>query len=234
VPGPVEAGFHRVAWDLRYPILDPWQPEAEREGAEEGAGVLVAPGRFSVTMSTRIDGAWTDLGQRQSFEVVSVREPTLPGTSQPERVAFDRQVDELRRASTGTVKAIDALVFELDAILEILPATSAEPSLYETANSIRQGLKRQRDRLTENPTRGIYNDLGQVPVDDRLGHARFAPKTNAYGPTPAQRESYAIAREVYADTRASLGDLVDVQYDALKRSLDAAGVPWTPGRSIQR
>jgi hypothetical protein len=149
-------------------------------------------------------------------------------------VAFDRQVDELRRAATGTVKTIDALVHELDAILEVLPATSAEPALHATANSIRQGLKRQRDRLTENPTRGIYNDLGQVPVEDRLAHARFTPKSNAYGPTPAQRESYAIAREVYADTSTSLGELVDVQYSALKKSLDAAGVPWTPGRSIQR
>jgi photosystem II stability/assembly factor-like uncharacterized protein len=234
VPGPVEAGFHRVAWDLRYPVLDPWRPKAEREADDDGAGVLVAPGRFSVTMSKRIDGVWTDLGQRQSFDAVSIREPTLPGTSQPERVAFDRQVDELRRASTGTVKAIDSLVPELDAILETLPATSADPSLYGTANAIRQGLKRQRDRLAANPTRDIYNDLGQVPVEDRLGHARFTPRSNAYGPTPAQRESYAIAREVYADASARLGELVDVQYAALKQALDAAGVPWTPGRGIQR
>ena len=26
IEGSVEAGFHRVAWDLRFPTLTPWQP----------------------------------------------------------------------------------------------------------------------------------------------------------------------------------------------------------------
>ena len=36
-----------------------------------------------------------------------------------------------------------------------------------------------------------------------------------------------------ADVVEELGRLVYTDYAALKRALDGAGVPWTPGRGIQ-
>ncbi|MDH5345539.1 MAG: glycosyl hydrolase, partial [Gammaproteobacteria bacterium] len=117
VEAPAKAGFQRVAWDLRYPVVEPWLPEAER-GKSFGtpAGVLVAPGRYEVAMFERIDGELRDLGQRQTFDVVSIRAPTLPGSSQQERVTFSRRVDEMRRAVNGTLKSIDEVLVQLDAI----------------------------------------------------------------------------------------------------------------------
>ena len=93
IEGPVEAGFHRVAWNLRYPALDPWAPveDPEDEG-EEGTGVLAVPGTYTVSMQKRVDGVLSDLGQRQTFEVVSIREPTLPGSTQEQRVVFESQI----------------------------------------------------------------------------------------------------------------------------------------------
>jgi len=234
VEGPVEAGFHRVAWDLRYPPVEAWVPlEQRQEEYIPTAGVLVAPGTFSVSMFRRVDGVLTDLGQSQSFDVVSIREATLPGSTQQQRVVFDNQVDELVRANQGTVKTIDAIVAEIVAMKEVLLSSTADPSLYEIANSIQQRIQAERDRLTNNETRGNYNDLDEMTVGARLFHARFAPGTNAYGPTPAQRESLRIARRLYDDVTQQLSNLVDVEYAGLKVALDAAGVPWSPGRGIQ-
>ncbi|MEM9173482.1 MAG: hypothetical protein AAGA84_12340, partial [Pseudomonadota bacterium] len=67
-----------------------------------------------------------------------------------------------------------------------------------------------------------------------LWHARFSPTTQAYGPTPAQRESLRIAKALYQDVSATLTTLIETEYDALKAAMDAAGVPWTPVRGIQR
>jgi hypothetical protein len=77
-----------------------------------------------------------NLVQSRTFDVVSIREPTLPGSTQEQRVVFDNQVNELARASEGTVKSIDAIVAELDAAKESLLSSTADPSLYEIANSI--------------------------------------------------------------------------------------------------
>jgi len=231
IEGPVEAGFHRVSWDLRYPALEAWAPEEERWF--EPAGVLVVPGTFSVSMHKRVDGVLSDLGQRQSFDVVSIREPTLPGSTQEQRVVFETQIDELVRASDGTVKAIDEIVLEIDAVKEVLERSTADASLYEIANAIQQGLTIERDRLYGNETRSNFKDLDEVPLSERIMHARFMPGTNAYGPTPEQRESLQIGRELYDDVRQQLTELVDVGYKGLKDALDEARVPWTPGRGIQ-
>ncbi|MBT8065904.1 MAG: glycosyl hydrolase [Gammaproteobacteria bacterium] len=234
IEGPVEAGFHRVSWNLRYPPLQAWVPqETPEEEQDEGLGVLVVPGTYSVSMHRRVDGVLTDLGQSQSFDVVSIREPTFAGSTQEQRVVFETQIDELIRASQGTVNAVDAVIGELDAIKEVLERSTADASLYEIANSLKQRLTVQRERLNGNETREIFKDQAAVTLGDRIWHARFAPGSSAYGPTPEQRESLQIGRALYDDVTAQLSALIDDEYAGLKEALDAARVPWTPGRGIQ-
>ena len=88
-------------------------------------------------------------------------------------------------------------------------------------------------RLEENETRAIYKEFDELPVERRLWHARFAARSNAYGPTPEQRKSLAIAQSLYTDVKQQLATLFDAEYAELKVALDAAGVPWSPGRGIQ-
>jgi len=57
VEAPAKAGFHRVAWDLRYPPVDAWVPEEERgDDFSPSAGVLVAPGPFAITGGFEVAG----------------------------------------------------------------------------------------------------------------------------------------------------------------------------------
>ena len=42
-----------------------------------------------------------------------------------------------------------------------------------------------------------------------------------------------IARALYIDVKAQLTALFDEDYAQLKAALDAAAVPWSPGRGIQ-
>lgn len=232
IEGPVEAGFHRVAWDLRYPPVDPWMPEEEREEFDNPTGVLAAPGTYRVAMYRRVDGESTPLNQGQQFDVVSIREPTLPGTSQTERIEFARQVDEMQRAVGGNLNTIDEIITELTAITEAIQSSTGEPALYDQANSIRQRLMQIRDRLGGNDTRDSFSDPGPMSVRERLSYASYDPSGNAYGPTQTQRSTYAIARDTYAEIGPELTTLVEQDYQALKRALDAAGVPWTPGRGV--
>ena len=230
---PAEAGFHRVAWDLRYPVVDPWLPEAERgQGFGQPAGVLVAPGTYSVTMYERLDGDMRDLDQRQTFEVVSIREPTLPGSSQQERVTFSQRVDEMRRAVNGTLKSIDEVLLQLAAIEESISNSTGDMNLYDQANTLEKQIIGQRDRLSGNRTQGEFAVNRPMPVTARLSHAAYNPNTTAYGPTETQRDSLRLAGDVYNEVGSELTRLIDIEYQALLRALDAAGVPWTPGRGV--
>jgi photosystem II stability/assembly factor-like uncharacterized protein len=234
VEAPATAGFNRVAWDLRYPSIEPWSATEEGEENQPGVGVLVVPGRYSVEMHRRVDGVTSDLGQAQSFNVVSIRpDPVLPGSTQQQRVIFESQVDELIRATSGSVKAIDAVVAELDAVKETLDRSMTDGSLYELANLIQKRIKAARDKLMGNEARGFYNDPAIMTVQARLWHARFNPSSGAYGPTSTQQDSLRSARGLYDETVAELTRLVEVEYAGLKDAMDTARVPWTPGRGIQ-
>ena len=230
--GPVEAGFHRLNWDLRYPALHPFVPEDEREDDDSRAGVLVAPGRYQVSMHRRIDGVLTDLGQTQTFEAVSIREPTLEGTSQDERIAFTRQVDELNRAVRGTLEAIDEIVADLQAAQDVLGRSTAEAALYDRTNTLRQSLLQQRDRLAGDSVRGSYAAARPMPVTARINAANFSPHWNAHGPTATHQRTLQVARNEYNAVRSALTQLVDRDYEALKNALNAASVPWSPGRGL--
>ncbi|HZD51417.1 MAG TPA: hypothetical protein VE175_00085, partial [Woeseiaceae bacterium] len=200
---------------------------------QEPIGVLAAPGTYRVAMYRRVDGEWTDMGQTRTFDLVSIREATLPGFLQDERIAFDRQADELRRAAEGTVKAIDEIVHELDAVKQMLQRSTADASLYTEANDIQQAIKRERNRLVKHEKQEMLGVAAPMTVQARLFHARYDPATNAYGPTRTQRDSLNIARDLYGSVREALTGLVDVRYGALKDALDRSGVPWTPGRGVQ-
>ncbi len=233
IEGPVTAGFHRVAWDLRYPALDPWVPEEQRQPSRrEPAGVLVEPGTYTVNLARRVDGRLEELSQAQTFEVKSIRQPTLQGSAQDDRVAFSRQVDELRRAVSGSMSAIDELVIATDAIKEVTVRSTASTGLYEEANSISQRAQKLKVRLAGNEAREFMGDTGPVPITQRLDTAAYGARTSAYGPTATQRRSLEIADEEFAEVSHELDRLIDTEFRALKEKLDNAGVPWTPGRGV--
>ena len=78
-----------------------------------------------------------------------------------------------------------------------------------------------------------YKDEDEMTVSARLYHAGFEFSVGAYGPTPEQRDSLRIGRALYDEIVAELDQLVNEEYAGLKEAMDAARVPWTPGRSIQ-
>ena len=163
---------------------------------------------------------------------MSIRNPTLEGVSQQERVAYSQRVDEMRRAVNGTRRSIDEILEQLGAIKESLQNSTADLSLYATANDLEKRIIAQRDRVSGNRTTGEYAVNRPVPITGRLQHAAYDPNRTAHGPTATQRESLRIAQTVYGDVANQLTALIDVEYRALLEAVEAAGVPWTPGRGV--
>jgi hypothetical protein len=233
IEGPVTAGFHRVAWDLRYPIKLPWEdPSKPKNVWTPPAGVLAAPGSYSVTLSRRVDGRAEPVGKPQTFSVVSIRKPTLKGVPQTERVQFANRVDELDRAVRGSVSAIDELLVSTGAIKDVLARSTADASLYAQTQSVERRARLLRDRLIQNTLRDEMGDAGPVPVATRLNVAGRGARTQAYGPTRTASRSLEIAEAEYAAVYRELDTLINGEFNALQDALEKAEVPWTPGRGL--
>ena len=74
VDGSTEAGFQRVAWDLRYPAPQVREHSDEERRGFSGRGdqgPLVLSGNYSVRMFEKVGGVVTELAGPQSFKVVT-------------------------------------------------------------------------------------------------------------------------------------------------------------------
>jgi photosystem II stability/assembly factor-like uncharacterized protein len=232
IEGPVEAGFHRLAWDLRYPLSSPWTPETEGDSYIEIPGPLAPPGSYRVSLAKRVDGQLTDLGMSESFRVLPMRTRGLPGASPEEVTAFARRLDALNRQVTGAGAAVTGLLTETGAIKETLLRSSADISLRDRARSIELELLEIQQKLKGSEKRDLYSDVGPVSISRRIEVAMMGTFRSTYGPAPMHDRSVAIAEQEFSQVKARIERINEVELPALRKQLDEAGVPWTPARGV--
>jgi len=101
--------------------------------------------------------------------------------------------------------------------------TAREARLCE----IRRVLSRDRTALD----RAEFAPPAVMQRVSRIVGAQFRATS---APTTTQRDSYAVASAQLAEMSEALRALVEGDLAALEAELEAAGVPWTPGRPIPR
>jgi hypothetical protein len=232
IEGPVTSGFHRVAWDLRFPVSSPWTATPKGPAYIEIPGPLAPPGSYRVSLAKRVDGQLTDLGPSQDFKVVPIGENTLQGVPAEDMTAFNLQLDDLKRQVSGAKAAVTAALTETGAIKQTLLRSSAPQELRDRARTLELELLAIQQKLAGNEARELYNSAGPVPIDRRLTVATMGTFRSTYGPTQTHLRSYEIANSEFAGVKKQVVRIIETDLPALRSSLDEAGVPWTPGRSV--
>ena len=144
-----------------------------------------------------------------------------------------RDIDELRRAVSGAGAAIEETAERLRAIRDaLMRSTVGDASLDDEVRALEGRLADLREALDGNEQQDAIGEPTPPSVSRRLFTLAFAHRYTAYGPTPHHLESLAVVEEGFAEIRDGLDRLVDVDLPALEDKLDAAGVPWTPGRGV--
>ena len=234
IEGPVGAGLHRVAWDLRHPSSGPWRGGEEEEDEGSDSGFLVAPGTYSVSLATRVDGVTTELGGSQSFEVVPLHSGgTLAGASPAEVTSFLQRLQVLQRGVLGAGRALSEAQETLNASRHALERSAVpDDSLLDDIVRLRERVARLELRLNGDDRRERYGDPGPISIRGRLNVAVTGNGGSTYGPTPTHLMSVELAEKGLRELKGELDELVSERLPALSKALDEAGVPWTPGRSI--
>jgi hypothetical protein len=161
-----------------------------------------------------------------------MREGTLPGASPEAAAAFLEELTHVQRATSGARAAIDDTLKRLGGIKEVLDRSDVEDlGLRDQARALEQRLRSMREELTGNRQRGRMGDPGPISISRRVEVASMGTRSSTYGPTPTHCMSLDLAKAAFADLRCELDRLVGEELPALELELDAAGVPWTPGRT---
>lgn len=233
IEGPVEAGFNRVAWDLRYPAIDPitLDPPEYAPWDRPPTGPLVMPGRYSVELATRIDGTLTPVGERQTFETRTLGLGTLEAEDRAELLRFQTKVARLQRAVLGAVRAVAEAKDRLEHLRAAADRTpAAEIELASRIDELRRRLLDLEVELTGDPTISKRNEPTPPSIGDRVGQIVAAQWTSTAAPTATNRQAYDYAAAAFEPVLARLALLVEQDLAALESRLEEAGAPWTPGR----
>jgi hypothetical protein len=235
VDGTAEAGFQRVAWDLRYPPpqLKKHSEDGEEEDFPDAAdqGPLVLSGSYSVRLFDKVGGVVTELAGPQSFKVVTEGASGLSAADRTAQEEFLRKVTRLYRAISGALHTSEEVESRLKAMREALrEAPAAEKELGAVPDALEQ-----RDREIRRALRGdveVAKRSENVPssIHDRVNSVMEGERFSLAKPTQSHIDSYNIAAAEFAEELAKLRTLVDVDLTKLEKDMEAAGAPWTPGR----
>jgi photosystem II stability/assembly factor-like uncharacterized protein len=232
VAGPRTKGFHRVAWDLRYPSSRPVDadPGPSAPWDSPRIGPLALPGTYSVTLARQVDGVVTQLAGPQTFEVVDLGGGTLPVDDPAEALAFQRQAAELQRAVLGAVEVAGEVTNRIDHLrLAFLDTPEADPAQLAELAAVESELNDLLVVLRGDRSKARRNEPVDPSLVGRINRVVEGQLGTTQPPTNTSRAGYEWASQAFAQTLEELR-AVDARLGALEDALEAAGAPWTPGR----
>lgn len=229
IQGPAKKGFHRVNWNLRYPNTN----IASIPSGDEPSGFLVAPGQYTVDLSSRVRGVTTQLVGPQPFNVKPLRsESALP--AQPDVHAFWAEVTRLGRevnAVAQTLGETESKVGLLEVAVRRTPGGDPQ-SFDDRLAGIKAEVHALDALLNGNAARNAIDERTQPTVRSRLGRVYFGMFGSTYGPTNTHREQFGYAEAEFGAIKARMRTLIEQTIPAFEADLAAAGAPWVPGAQL--
>ena len=235
INGPITAGMHRVTWDLRYPapqLAPPRDPNSADEiFGQTPAGHLVMPGKYSVTLSRRVNGVWTQLAGPQTFNVVVDGLNTMAAVDRDKLFEFQQKVAKLQRAVTGALSSANELRTRLATARRALMETpTSSDKLVDEIAAIDKRLNGILKELRgDQALRARYENLPPT-ISERVNNIVSEQRMSTAKPTQTQITAYTIAAQEFEVELKKLHALVEVDVARLEKSMESVGAPWTPGR----
>ncbi|HAS42926.1 MAG TPA: glycosyl hydrolase [Microscillaceae bacterium] len=231
------AGIKRIAWDLRFPAIEPTRltpyPTLDYYQAPP-KGHFVAPGTYKVTLGKVVDGEYSEMVPAQSFKVVPLNNTTLPVTNRAEVMAFHRKLSKLRRALSSS----NNLRRELqNKVRHMRVAVINAPNVpIKTLEDIRKVDKQLRSiNRTLNGDYSLSRRQFETPpsVAGRIGMVNYQLSNTTAPPTKTHQQNVKIAEEDFAKVFTQLKKIVNEDIKRIEKALENAGAPYTPGRMPQ-
>ncbi|WP_246070065.1 hypothetical protein [Mangrovivirga cuniculi] len=231
IAGSTDEGFHRVAWDLRYPAPESItleKPE-EPENDLEFDGLLAPPGKYTVTLSKVIDGETTVLSEPVEFEVVELREGALEGASHDELSQFLRNYEDKIKRTTAIGLQLNALNKQVKAIERAIAKSQAEPGTFD---------KKYQELVTElndlntmvqgNAAKLEVGEKTKPTIGDRMFALYKGVSHSTYGPTETHKQTMDIIESDLAEIEQEISE-VNSAVKSLAGELTEAGAPYIEG-----
>ncbi|HYM28453.1 MAG TPA: hypothetical protein VET66_09905, partial [Steroidobacteraceae bacterium] len=231
--GPVNNGFNRIAWDLRWAAPNPPanRPPAEDGGDGQGPqGPTAAPGSYTVTLALRSAGTVRMIGS-QKFSAEPLPGNDAAGVRSVAARDFRIQTSRLQRAVLGATALAGEVAARLDNLQKAIDATPMpSDSLSREVRAMATRLQDLRVSLNGDDTRARRAEPTPPSINARISEVIQYHWASTGAPTKTQERALEIAAGEFGPVRNALEQLVERDLKSLEQRAEKAGAPWTSGR----
>jgi len=214
-------GFQRIHWDLS---TDSKQTITPDNKDRDRSGHAVGPGNYTAQLFKQIEGNYTAIGDKVSFEVKSLRKGALEGSSADGVVAHWENVEtvrarvgDLNREVKDTREVIEVMMTAYDR------AQSGNEGLHTKLLDLRGQILDLSQQLNGSEVRSEVGEKSEYPtVWSYLWHASNDDST--YGPTKGQQQSLEHAKTMLKQITESLEEIKS-KVAPLEQQLKEIGAP---------
>lgn len=212
--GPARAGFHRVNWDLRYPL----SPDSRR------GGPMAIPGAYRVTLSIYEKGDLQQIGKGQPFQVKPLGLATLAAKDPASVKAFFEEAGQLQSALRASSNYLEEQLENIAAIKQQALSTTSAGSFMKSLRSIELELQDIALDFNGDQTRSSRAEFVQAGLLGRLRRA-MRSQYNSSGPTKTHLENYQIVKQAFGEVHQKLKS-IDQKFTELQVALKSEGIAW--------
>jgi hypothetical protein len=223
--GATRPGIHRLVWDMRYaPAL---LPNLEGGFDRGSRAPWVLPGDYQVRLRRGT--------QEQVREVRIVGDPAVDISAADRASWHDTQVllyemIEVSHAVVTTARQLEGQLAQVRELLGMRP--DAAEVLGERVDDIQAKLQGILDEMQGADSGGGATQPGAPPLASQIRQIYSALGASTALPTAEQTRLTGRSRELLSEQVDAINQLLEVDLVELRRQLDQAGIPWTPGRLV--
>jgi hypothetical protein len=189
----------------------------------------VPPGTYRASLSRRSGGVTTALGEAQAITVSADPGVTLPPAARTAAIEYQDKVAKLQRAFTGALEQANNMKTRTTAIRRAIADSTADLKLLDEAVRFdRRVTEVQRALRGDETLRGLESG-SPSSSQSRVNSAVAGGRGLTGAPTGTQQSNYTIASDELGAETAKLRTL-EAELKKFESQLEAAGVPYTPGR----
>jgi photosystem II stability/assembly factor-like uncharacterized protein len=226
-----KTGFHRIAWDLRFPPTDAVRNAADLNGDYTGA--MVAPGNYTVTLSKHVDGNVKNLSKPVPFTVEQLFKGALAGADPKETAAFWKEVERLNKSTSAATRVLAKALERVTLLQKALIRTVAAPgNLDSELHRIKQSLLTLDEQLNGNRSKRQIGEKNKPTIASRQEVALDGTFGSTYGATPLHKRSLEIAATEFQELKKKLDIIINKDIPKIEDALKAAGAPWIDRQPI--
>jgi hypothetical protein len=156
---------------------------------------------------------------------------THPAENRQALAAFQKKVAELSRAVQGALEAANDLAKKIELMKEALHNTPKDArELMNQARAMEDQLADILRAFRGDRTLSLRYENQPPSIYGRVNRIVYGFWRSTSAPTQTMKDQYRIAGEEFEPQLEKLRRIIEKDLEDLKKAMEEAGAPWTPGR----